>query len=319
MTSRRSPRRSRPACSPCVRLPPVGWPSTRLRSSCCPSSPVRTAAPRSACGTCCVTRRGCPRTGRSGGRPRRRRPSAGRCRSWPRASRSTARPATRAVYSDLGFILLGWLLERLTGTRLDVQFATGVTGPLALTSTMFMNLVDDPAARARTLSERSIAATQHCVGTTARADRRGRRSERDGDGRRRRPRGPVQHRGRPVRDRGVAGARLARRRRWRAGPARRGAHVLDAVRHPRIDVAPRLGRAGGAAARRPGRAFRARRSDTWASPAARCGSIPSARPGSSRCRTASTRRCRPTIAFAGFARRCTTRSRKRSATSAALR
>jgi len=71
-------------------------------------------------------------------------------------------PGVRAVYSDLGFILLGWLLERLTRSRLDVQFATSVSGPLALTSTMFMNLVDDPAARARTLSERSIAATQHC-------------------------------------------------------------------------------------------------------------------------------------------------------------
>jgi CubicO group peptidase (beta-lactamase class C family) len=71
-------------------------------------------------------------------------------------------PGVRAVYSDLGFILLGWLLERLAGARLDVQVASAVTAPLALTSTMFMNLVDDPAARARTLSERSIAATQHC-------------------------------------------------------------------------------------------------------------------------------------------------------------
>ena len=36
-------------------------------------------------------------------------------------------PGVRAVYSDLGFILLGWLLERLTGARLDVQVAAGVT------------------------------------------------------------------------------------------------------------------------------------------------------------------------------------------------
>jgi CubicO group peptidase (beta-lactamase class C family) len=72
-------------------------------------------------------------------------------------------PGVRAVYSDLGFILLGWLLERLTGARLDVQVAAGLTAPLALASTMFMNLADDPAARARTLSERSIAATQHCA------------------------------------------------------------------------------------------------------------------------------------------------------------
>ena len=32
-------------------------------------------------------------------------------------------PGTRAVYSDLGFILLGWLLERMTGTRLDLLAA----------------------------------------------------------------------------------------------------------------------------------------------------------------------------------------------------
>src|SRR6476620_8783037 len=61
-------------------------------------------------------------------------------------------PGTRAVYSDLGFILLGWLLERRTGERLDA---------LALTATTFMSL-SDPDDRMRVLGDRSIAATQLC-------------------------------------------------------------------------------------------------------------------------------------------------------------
>ncbi len=67
-------------------------------------------------------------------------------------------PGTRAVYSDLGFILLGWLLERLTGARLDVLFAERIARPLGLAAT-FVNLAD-PEARARLLAERTVAATQ---------------------------------------------------------------------------------------------------------------------------------------------------------------
>jgi CubicO group peptidase (beta-lactamase class C family) len=72
-----------------------------------------------------------------------------------------APPGTRAVYSDLGFILLGALLERVAGARLDALAAEVVIRPLALGSTMFLGL-DDVAARARWLGERSFAATQLC-------------------------------------------------------------------------------------------------------------------------------------------------------------
>ena len=68
-------------------------------------------------------------------------------------------PGTRAVYSDLGFILLGWLLERLTGARLDVLFQDRIARPLGLTATTFVNLAD-PEARARLLGDRTVAATQ---------------------------------------------------------------------------------------------------------------------------------------------------------------
>jgi CubicO group peptidase (beta-lactamase class C family) len=70
-------------------------------------------------------------------------------------------PGSRAIYSDLGFILLGWLLERLTGERLDVLFGRHIAAPLGLQATVFSNLADNDA-RARLLGDRSIAATQHC-------------------------------------------------------------------------------------------------------------------------------------------------------------
>jgi CubicO group peptidase (beta-lactamase class C family) len=70
-------------------------------------------------------------------------------------------PGTCSVYSDLGFILLGWLVERAAGLRLDVQAARGIIQPLGLTSTTFVNLADSEA-RARLLANRSVAATQLC-------------------------------------------------------------------------------------------------------------------------------------------------------------
>lgn len=68
-------------------------------------------------------------------------------------------PGTRAVYSDLGFILLGWLLERSTGARLDVLFAERIARPLGLAAATFVNLADADA-RARLLGERTVAPTQ---------------------------------------------------------------------------------------------------------------------------------------------------------------
>jgi CubicO group peptidase (beta-lactamase class C family) len=68
-------------------------------------------------------------------------------------------PGARAIYSDLGFILLGWLLERLTGARLDVLFAERIARPLGLAATTFVNLADADA-RASLLAERTVAPTQ---------------------------------------------------------------------------------------------------------------------------------------------------------------
>jgi CubicO group peptidase (beta-lactamase class C family) len=70
-------------------------------------------------------------------------------------------PGTKSVYSDLGFILLGWLLERAAGLRLDVQADRAIFQPLALASTTFVNLAD-AEGRARLLANRSVAATERC-------------------------------------------------------------------------------------------------------------------------------------------------------------
>jgi CubicO group peptidase (beta-lactamase class C family) len=72
-----------------------------------------------------------------------------------------APPGTRAVYSDLGFMLLGWLLERAAGARLDALAARAIIAPLALGSTAFLGL-DGVTTRARWLGEHSFAATQLC-------------------------------------------------------------------------------------------------------------------------------------------------------------
>jgi CubicO group peptidase (beta-lactamase class C family) len=70
-------------------------------------------------------------------------------------------PGVQAVYSDLGFILLGWLLERATGERLDVLAESRIIRPLGLEATTFLSL-SEVDTRARVLGERSIAATQLC-------------------------------------------------------------------------------------------------------------------------------------------------------------
>jgi CubicO group peptidase (beta-lactamase class C family) len=68
-------------------------------------------------------------------------------------------PGTLSIYSDLGFILLGWLLERVSELRLDALAARDLFAPLGLASATFVNL-SDVDARARLLAERSVAATR---------------------------------------------------------------------------------------------------------------------------------------------------------------
>jgi CubicO group peptidase (beta-lactamase class C family) len=59
------------------------------------------------------------------------------------ASERLAPPGDRALYSDIGFILLGGLIETVAGARLDVLLERWVTDPLAMTSTRFVDLTDN--------------------------------------------------------------------------------------------------------------------------------------------------------------------------------
>lgn len=56
-------------------------------------------------------------------------------------------PGQRALYSDLGYILLAAALERAGGARLDALVAERVTGPLAMTATRFVDLEAVPIER----------------------------------------------------------------------------------------------------------------------------------------------------------------------------
>jgi CubicO group peptidase (beta-lactamase class C family) len=70
-------------------------------------------------------------------------------------------PGSRSRYSDLGFIVLGWLLERLTGVRLDEQAGASTLLASGDGAATFVNLADSEA-RARLLATRSVAATERC-------------------------------------------------------------------------------------------------------------------------------------------------------------
>ena len=68
-------------------------------------------------------------------------------------------PGTHHAYSDLGFMLLGAVLERCTGRRLDDLFEREVARPLGMRSTSF---VDRSAPRGHSRTRRIFAATERC-------------------------------------------------------------------------------------------------------------------------------------------------------------
>ena len=72
-----------------------------------------------------------------------------------------APPGSRALYSDLNFILLDWILERVNGCPTDVLFAGWLAEPLKIESLFFVDLKSSvKAARAR--RGRVFAATERC-------------------------------------------------------------------------------------------------------------------------------------------------------------
>jgi CubicO group peptidase (beta-lactamase class C family) len=82
-------------------------------------------------------------------------------RGMAAAETPEAPPGSQARYSDVGFILLGWILERIDGRPADALFSEMLTEPLALTSLFFVDLkAPDKANRAR--QGRAFAATERC-------------------------------------------------------------------------------------------------------------------------------------------------------------
>lgn len=71
------------------------------------------------------------------------------------------RPGSRALYSDLGFILLDWILERVNGHPSDELFSEWLAGPLGLENLFFVDL-KAPAKAARARQGRAFAATERC-------------------------------------------------------------------------------------------------------------------------------------------------------------
>lgn len=70
-------------------------------------------------------------------------------------------PGAYALYSDLGFILLDWLIENVTGQALDDLFFDRIVKPLSMRNSFFIDLKElAKAATAR--AEREFAATEYC-------------------------------------------------------------------------------------------------------------------------------------------------------------
>ncbi len=82
-------------------------------------------------------------------------------RSMLAAEELISKPGSQALYSDLGFMLLDWAIERVTGKTLDVLFSQRIAKPLALADLFFVDLKNKrKASMAR--RGRIFAATERC-------------------------------------------------------------------------------------------------------------------------------------------------------------
>jgi serine-type D-Ala-D-Ala carboxypeptidase len=70
-------------------------------------------------------------------------------------------PGERVLYSDLGFILLDWILERMERMPLDLLFLKRIVRPLGLKQLFFIDL-KDPVKAVKTRAGRIFAATESC-------------------------------------------------------------------------------------------------------------------------------------------------------------
>ncbi len=72
------------------------------------------------------------------------------------------RPGTKTVYSDIGYMVLGWVIEHVVGRPLDVWLTREIYRPLGIDNELFFVRLDDTRARQR-LRRRNFAATEECA------------------------------------------------------------------------------------------------------------------------------------------------------------
>jgi CubicO group peptidase (beta-lactamase class C family) len=70
-------------------------------------------------------------------------------------------PGTKAVYSDLGFMALGWILEGIVGRPMDVFLEKEIYGPLNLKDSLFFIRLGDPKLQ-RKHARTAFVATEDC-------------------------------------------------------------------------------------------------------------------------------------------------------------
>lgn len=68
------------------------------------------------------------------------------------------KPGVKSVYSDLGYILLGEVIENISGSRLDTFFTTKITKPLGLENELLFLPIESLSER----NNENTAATQLC-------------------------------------------------------------------------------------------------------------------------------------------------------------
>src|SRR5262249_2295978 len=74
------------------------------------------------------------------------------------ARRRAGPPGSQAVYSDLGFLMLGAVLERIFGLPLDEAFRRAIAEPLGLSGARFPGAIPLPVAVATELDDRGLVA-----------------------------------------------------------------------------------------------------------------------------------------------------------------
>ncbi len=71
-------------------------------------------------------------------------------------------PGSKEIYSDLGFILLAWVVEHLSGVRLDTFVNDRIFAPLKIYDLFFNPLCSDLTRPEKDKSSLVFAATSHC-------------------------------------------------------------------------------------------------------------------------------------------------------------